>query len=150
MTDSGAAVGAAVNGVVKVPLWDRNGKQIEVAAADVAHFIAAGFSQAPLDPALALVEVMAAHKAMGEAIELYANGCITDGVVDHADESARAALSVAVALFGDALQRMTVAIDATYPRIEGDPVAMVDEEGTERPVDPTQVDFYTAKGWAVK
>ena len=150
MTNTGADFGATVNGPIRLPMWDRNGKQIEVNQADAAYWQSMGFSLAPLDPAAALVEALASHQALGEAIRLYAEGCIRDGVVDRADDAELAALRTAVQLFGDSLGKLTTAIDATYPRVEGDPVVLVDDAGHERHVDPAQVAEYEAKGWAPK
>ena len=150
MADSGAQFGASVNGPVRIPMWDRNGKQVEVESVDAAYWQSVGFSLAPLDPEAALVEALASHKALGEAIRLYGEGCIADKVVDRDDDSSLAALRVAVQEFGDALGKLTTAIDATYPRVEGDPVVLVDGDGKEQSVDPAQVGDYEAKGWTVK
>lgn len=135
---------------VRMTLWDRNGKQVEVLSTDVAYWMANGFSQAPVDPETALGEAMSAHKALGEAVELYARGCISDGAVDHGDESAHVAMQVAAKLFADRLRALVVAIDATFPRVEADPVIMLNMDGDLVAVDPSQVAGLQARGWVLQ
>lgn len=142
-----AEAAAELNGPGEVTLFHTSGKTIRVAADEVQFWLDQGFRQKPADLSATVGELKALFPEALDAIVRYAEGVSADGVIDPADDAAKATAEYAMRRLEKLWGQLDRDINYLYPIKQGHGVAMTMPDGTETEVDPNDVDLYVSRGW---
>lgn len=138
---------AAVASQGTVQLFNDEGAVLFVLEDQVSYWVDRGFRKTKFDIQGSLSELTSYMEAAMSAVNIFVEGVESDGSIDASDDGNKAAAEVAFTKVFDTWISLYADISRKYPNTQATGVKLVNLDGTETEVDPSQVDFHIEKGF---
>ena len=136
-----------VNGETFVKVFDKDGRSVLVKEDETQEYLDNGYRDTPLDINLTVSNFVQALERVKDTAIQYVDELEEDGFIDPDDQKAGYVLQTAVAEANKIFDQLVADVAYKYPIRQGESVTLVDGDGKEIQVDPSQVEDYKAEGF---